>query len=269
MERGDLLQVGHVKGILAAGRQSGTGRQAEQAVKAAALKKAECLSVGDAVALIGYELDVSQFAAQETLIKACASRDVWSRVQFPNGSEILFCFTDPRWWRLNLDGIKIPREHLNGGLDFEVAAPQYLIQVQDLLAWLTKSGWLAKKGQIEWYPLIGGFGPVYSKKFLDATKNKMAIVPDSLVSAVDDALPMASDPMIDRAISDVYNETERDGLKPPNVKEIASLVQSKLTAQGRQSSGHRIQKLAEADRYKKRRRKPGPTLASEKRRHRS
>jgi hypothetical protein len=29
-------------------------------------------------------------------------------------------------------------------------------------------------------------------------------------------------------------------LKPPNVKEIASLVQLKLTAQGRQSSGHRF-----------------------------
>jgi hypothetical protein len=84
MERGDSSKWATLK------ESSRQAVKAEQAVKAAALKKAECLSVGDAVALIGYELDVSQFAAQETLIKACASRDVWSRVQFPNGSEILF-----------------------------------------------------------------------------------------------------------------------------------------------------------------------------------
>jgi hypothetical protein len=74
--------------------------------------------------------------------------------------------------------------------------------------------------------------------------------------------------MIHEAISDSYSESERARQKPPNIKEIVSLVRLKLAAKGHAASGRQIQKLAEADKYKKRRRRPGPTLASEKRRRR-
>jgi hypothetical protein len=82
------------------------------------------------------------------------------------------------------------------------------------------------------------------------TKHELRPVPDS---------------MIHKTISEVYNDADRRGLKPPNVKEIVAPVQERLIATGYEASGLRIQQLAGSDRYKNRRRKPGATVASEKR----
>jgi transposase len=76
----------------------------------------------------------------------------------------------------------------------------------------------------------------------------------------------APDFLIHKMISEVYSDTERAGLKPPNLKEIAAPVQEKLSAKGHEASARRIQKVAEADEHKSRRRKPGTTVTSEKRR---
>ena len=64
------------------------------------------LNINEAVALIQRKLEVIQFDARETLIKACASGEVWSFFVFPNKSELGFCFIDPRWWQTDLAGLK-------------------------------------------------------------------------------------------------------------------------------------------------------------------
>jgi hypothetical protein len=75
---------------------------------------------------------------------------------------------------------------------------------------------------------------------------------------------LASDMIIHRAIKAVYDEKEKAGSKPPNLVEIIEPVKERVRDEGYEATGHRIQQLAEAPQHKKRRRKPGATLASEK-----
>jgi hypothetical protein len=79
-------------------------------------------------------------------------------------------------------------------------------------------------------------------------------------------LRQAPEREINRAITAAYDEAEAAGEKPPNMKGIVLPVQMILRAQGRRASGRQIQELARAKQHKNRRRKPGATLASEKRR---
>ena len=81
-----------------------------------------------------------------------------------------------------------------------------------------------------------------------------------------EALKRANDAMIDQTITAEYDGAANAGRKPPNVKEIIPLVQEALRSKGYQASGLQIQKLADAPKHKNRRRKPGKTVASEKRR---
>jgi hypothetical protein len=83
---------------------------------------------------------------------------------------------------------------------------------------------------------------------------------------VQSKLRPAPDSRIHKTISEVYDNAERVGLKAPNIREIVAPVQKKLSAEGYTATGRRIQQLAENDAYKSRRRKPGITIASEKRR---
>jgi hypothetical protein len=76
----------------------------------------------------------------------------------------------------------------------------------------------------------------------------------------------APEQAINKEIEEVYNSTESAGGKPPNLKEIVAPVQAALRNLGFQASGRQIQNLADADEFKKRRRKPGPTLTNENRR---
>jgi hypothetical protein len=73
---------------------------------------------------------------------------------------------------------------------------------------------------------------------------------------------------INEAIGAVYDDAAAATQKPPNVKQIVKPVKSKLAAQGFEASGRHIQELAGAKVYKMRRRKQGPTVASEKRKQR-
>jgi hypothetical protein len=236
-------------------------------------KKGELLNIRDAVERIQKELDVSQFAARETLIKVCGSGKMWLEYVLPNGGVIIIHFIDPRWWRPNLSGMKIGREFLeHGDAEFEITATElnYLfIDVQALLQWLTERGLIAKRGKLQWYPTMGDYG---AKSWSASDQKGAAIAPNLLAVALEDGgvrpVPTPSNAMIHEAISDLYSESERTRQKPPNIKEIVSLVQARLAAKGYAASGRQIQSLAEADKYKKRRRKPGRTLANEKRRRR-
>jgi hypothetical protein len=74
----------------------------------------------------------------------------------------------------------------------------------------------------------------------------------------------ASRESIDKMIRKEYDRAEKSGDKPPNVKEIIKPVQESLREEGLYASGSSIQDLA-GKKYKNRRRKPGATLASERR----
>jgi hypothetical protein len=84
--------------------------------------------------------------------------------------------------------------------------------------------------------------------------------------APDDLRP-ASDRQIHVAITTVYNEAERTGTKPPNIKEVREPVQHELRKTRHTASGNHIMRLAGVPQHNRRRRKPGKTLASEKKRN--
>ena len=217
----------------------------------------------DAVAFVQRELEVSLFEARETIIKGCATGKVWCRFVLPKQSELLFCFIDPRWWSTDLEGLKIPQ--FEDSFELEVTATDaanFFIDVDHLRSWLIANGWIAMKGQIEWYPVIGKYGSKRPRK-LAALSDKRLAEGSSLNGGSRQPLAPAPNSMIDTAISDAYSEAERAGQKPPNLKEIVAPVLTKLLAQGHQASGRQIRKLAEAAKHKKRRRKVGPTIARE------
>jgi hypothetical protein len=233
-------------------------KEARRVAVVAEARKAKWVNLSDAAVLIRHELDVTQFDAQETIITACASREVWSRFEHPNGSEVSFGFLDPRWWQPKLGGLMI-----QGGASqqtfLHVTANElayFFIDVEALLAWLTKRGWPAKGGQIEWNYITGAY----------VSKSAEAKPPNPSAQDRNDELRMAPPSMIDTEIGDAYSAAERASQKPPNIKEIAKVVKDRLLAKGYQASVPKIQELANAPKHKKRRRKPGATVASEKRR---
>lgn len=76
----------------------------------------------------------------------------------------------------------------------------------------------------------------------------------------------APDALIQKTIGKVYDAADRTGRKPPNIREIVKPVKKELDAAGYEASGRHIQELAGANVYRSRRRKPGATVSSEKRR---
>lgn len=94
---------------------------------------------------------------------------------------------------------------------------------------------------------------------------KTSMIEDKAADTALDLLP-ASYLLIDSTIGTAYDEADKRGMKPPNLKEIIGPVQNLLRTNGYQASGRRIQQIA--DKHKNRRRKPGVTVSSEKRRQR-
>jgi hypothetical protein len=78
-------------------------------------------------------------------------------------------------------------------------------------------------------------------------------------------LRKATDAEIHDMITKIYDEAEKTNSKPPNVKEIGPLAKQRLDAISLEASAHHIQNCADAEKHKVRRRKPGATVASEKR----
>ena len=80
-----------------------------------------------------------------------------------------------------------------------------------------------------------------------------------------DDFQQASKDRIHIAITAVYDEKECSSEKPPNIRELPKLVQAKLAAIGCTASGALIMEIGNRPEHKKRRLKPGKTIASEKR----
>jgi hypothetical protein len=74
----------------------------------------------------------------------------------------------------------------------------------------------------------------------------------------------ASNSKINATIKDEYDKAESANEKPPNLRQIAQRVQKRLRSEGLYASHNRIQGLAGAEEFRKRRRKPGVTVRSEK-----
>jgi hypothetical protein len=79
-------------------------------------------------------------------------------------------------------------------------------------------------------------------------------------------LRQAPEAAIDKHITAVYDRAQNEGEKPPNVKELVPLVQQSLGNAGFKASGRSIIALAGDPKHEQRRRSPGKTVASEKRR---
>jgi hypothetical protein len=67
------------------------------------------------------------------------------------------------------------------------------------------------------------------------------------------------------AIRRAYDAAEAAGTKPPNIRELPAAVHPLLEQKGLRASGQHIQELGEAPEFKRRRRPPGKTVASERR----
>jgi hypothetical protein len=73
--------------------------------------------------------------------------------------------------------------------------------------------------------------------------------------------------MIKSAVRREYERAERQGEKPPNIKEVSKPVQAQLQASGHYASATKIKEIADSPEFKNRRWPPGKTLKSEKRTH--
>jgi hypothetical protein len=77
-------------------------------------------------------------------------------------------------------------------------------------------------------------------------------------------LKPAPDRIVIEAIRCAYDTAETARRKPPNIKELPEAVQPVLQEKGFSASGRHIQQLGDADEFKRRRRPPGKTIASER-----
>ena len=123
---------------------------------------------------------------------------------------------------------------------------------------------LFRNVEVEWT------GAASYLRSLSASGGNQKIINSPPALAADHINPEAAErkraplPVIDTAISAVYDEAEKAGTKPPNLKEIGAAVNKKLCTDGYEASDRRIQEIASAEKHAKRRRKPGKTVLSEK-----
>ena len=71
--------------------------------------------------------------------------------------------------------------------------------------------------------------------------------------------------MIESEVRRVYDIADKEGKKPPNIKEVAKPVQDLLREKGYTTSAKQIQEIAESPEFAKRRWPPGETLKTGKR----
>jgi hypothetical protein len=88
----------------------------------------------------------------------------------------------------------------------------------------------------------------------------------NLIPTARPALTYRSAPTVKiiKVIRTVYDEAEAFNQKAPNIRQIVEPVQNALRSEGLHASGSHIQKLARSDEFKKRRRKPGATVKSDR-----
>jgi len=119
-----------------------------------------------------------------------------------------------------------------------------------------------RRGEIGFYDVrISGRDLWEARQAAVAAIAAVEIKPDD----TSEELRPASDPQIDAAITAVYDKAEKTGAKPPNIRQLREPVLKELREKGRAASGRQIMQLADDEKHRKRRRKPGKTLVSEKR----
>jgi hypothetical protein len=99
---------------------------------------------------------------------------------------------------------------------------------------------------------------------ISTTSTGMLGRPSKGKNLIEDELKRAGDNQIDQAIAAEYDAAEMKSSKPPNIKEIVKPVLRRLSEVGYIATGVQIERVAGADRHKKRRRPVGKTVASEK-----
>jgi hypothetical protein len=117
-------------------------------------------------------------------------------------------------------------------------------------------------GNIDW--IEGTVGPYFSVSIKRSSIEAWLEMGREAESSP--TLKPANKSKINATIKLEYDKAESANEKPPNVREIAQQVQKALRLQGLDASLNRIQELAGAQEFRKRRRKPGVTVRSEKRR---
>lgn len=222
------------------------------------------LGVREAVLCIAAKLSADLPAAQTKLIEACALGEVLSRYRVapaPNEQTTvtpLGTIPTPWWWKIR-DRIQIGSgpERDNNLQSFVDNFAEIEIDARSLQMWLQQRLVEAKQRSLI-TEMLSLAGPLESL---------MAVLSaDDAKGSPKRELRLAPKSMIHDTISEVYDEAKMAGQKPPNVKEIVAPVRKRLSHGGYEASGRRIQQLADDDRHKSRRRKPGPTVAREKRR---
>jgi hypothetical protein len=125
--------------------------------------------------------------------------------------------------------------------------------------------WLSRERATAWLELHGCRLPPYpaAETAASARSAGPATPPDSDPAVA--FLKPANDGKIHETITAAYDTAAATGQKPPNIKEIVAPVRAILRKRGYEASGRHIQELAGGARHAGRRRKPGPTVASEKR----
>jgi hypothetical protein len=99
----------------------------------------------------------------------------------------------------------------------------------------------------------------------DVTKSLIAARREVETNSPDLSAKRATKPQIREAIAQAYRTAESSGSKPPNIKELPRKVQLILESEGILAAANRIQRLGEDEQFRLLRRKPGKTVASEKR----
>jgi len=116
---------------------------------------------------------------------------------------------------------------------------------------------------------IGGFeirlpdGTTTNRDEIDVNAYDLSQLVDEVKRPPDPPLKNAPAPTIRNEITDVYDEAEASRKKPPNIVELADLVQPRLAEKGYSASKSQIRKIGGEKAFEARRRPRGKTLRSE------
>jgi hypothetical protein len=132
---------------------------------------------------------------------------------------------------------------------------QWHIRREDFAEWYRPSTWSAMVS-------IEQFWPKAPAEVPDAKSAEFAKPHSALQTRV---MKLAPDREIWAAIKGAYDAADAAGRKPPNIKELSAEVRPMLEEMGYVASGRSIQRIGEAQEFKRRRRPPGKTINSEQR----
>jgi hypothetical protein len=116
---------------------------------------------------------------------------------------------------------------------------------------------------------IGGYdirlpdGTLTNRREIDVNQRDLSELVGEVKRPPDPPFKNAPMPLIGKAITAVYDDADASGQKPPNIVELAPLVQAWLKAKGYSASKKQIRKIGNEEAFEARRRPPGKTLRSE------